>query len=216
MTGAILMTAAFAFLSSTIATIGNFAISRDFSDYEWDQDADILLDSAIRVNWLKHKSRGVIGMGLGPPVVELYRQLKILGALDGIHPGNGVAFDNQSETIVLSGTVRDSDGEPLADAHVVLGKRVSEFGRVRVEGDNSTDTDDLGQYRFHGLEPGRYYISVETGSTGWDRVIPPTISILPAVSLGASICRRWTEQSTKSSNVTKSFAPLSRRLRESR
>jgi hypothetical protein len=38
MTGAILMTAAFAFLSSTIATIGNFAISRDFSDYEWDQD----------------------------------------------------------------------------------------------------------------------------------------------------------------------------------
>src|SRR4051812_30260150 len=24
-------------------------------------------------------------MGLGPPVVELYRQLKILGALDGIH-----------------------------------------------------------------------------------------------------------------------------------
>ena len=33
---------------------------------------------------------------------------RIKGALDGIHPGNGVQFDNQSETIVLSGTVRSA------------------------------------------------------------------------------------------------------------
>ena len=33
---------------------------------------------------------------------------RIKGALDGIHPGNGVVFDNQSETIVLSGTVRSA------------------------------------------------------------------------------------------------------------
>ena len=35
---------------------------------------------------------------------------RIKGALDGIHPGNGVVFDNQSETIVLSGTVRSAHG----------------------------------------------------------------------------------------------------------
>ena len=33
---------------------------------------------------------------------------RIKGALDGMHPGNGVVFDNQSETIVLSGTVRSA------------------------------------------------------------------------------------------------------------
>jgi hypothetical protein len=55
MTGAILMTAAFAFLSSTIATIGNFAIARDFSDFEWDQDSDILLDSAIRLRFVQYR-----------------------------------------------------------------------------------------------------------------------------------------------------------------
>ena len=33
---------------------------------------------------------------------------RIKGALDGIHPGNGVTFDNQGETIVLGGTVRSA------------------------------------------------------------------------------------------------------------
>lgn len=33
---------------------------------------------------------------------------RIKGALDSIHPGNSVTFDNQSETIVLGGTVRSA------------------------------------------------------------------------------------------------------------
>ena len=33
---------------------------------------------------------------------------RMKGALDGIHPGNGVTFDNQAETIVLGGTVRSA------------------------------------------------------------------------------------------------------------
>jgi len=33
---------------------------------------------------------------------------RIKGALDGIHPGNGVIFDNQGETIVLTGSVRSA------------------------------------------------------------------------------------------------------------
>ena len=74
MTGAILMTAAFAFLSSTIATIGNFAISRDFSDYEWDQDSDILLDSAIRDRFVQYRMAANI----------FYRQSLVLWTLLGI------------------------------------------------------------------------------------------------------------------------------------
>jgi Flp pilus assembly secretin CpaC len=33
---------------------------------------------------------------------------RIKGALDGIHPGNGVIFDNQGETIVLTGSARSA------------------------------------------------------------------------------------------------------------
>ena len=38
MIGAILTTAALAFLASTLATIGNFAIARDFPHYQNDQE----------------------------------------------------------------------------------------------------------------------------------------------------------------------------------
>jgi hypothetical protein len=74
MIGAILMTAAFAFLSSTIATIGNFAIARDFSDYELDLDADILLDSAIRVRFVQYRLMTNI----------FYRQALVLWGLLGV------------------------------------------------------------------------------------------------------------------------------------
>ena len=47
---------------------------------------------------------------------------RMKGALDGIHPGNGVTFDNQGETIVLGGTVRSAiiaeDARRLALQHV--------------------------------------------------------------------------------------------------
>ena len=55
MTGAILMTAAFAFLSSAIATIGNFAIARDFPDFELDPDSDFLLDSALGMRFMQYR-----------------------------------------------------------------------------------------------------------------------------------------------------------------
>ncbi len=47
---------------------------------------------------------------------------RIKGALDTIHPGNGVTFDNQGETIVVGGTVRSAaiaeDARRLALQHV--------------------------------------------------------------------------------------------------
>jgi hypothetical protein len=49
MIGAILTTAAFAFLASTLATIGNFAIARDFPHYQNNQDEMVFYSpSAIR------------------------------------------------------------------------------------------------------------------------------------------------------------------------
>ncbi len=55
MTGAILTTAAFAFLASVLATIGNFAISRDFPDFEPDWESDGLLDSAIVIRFMQYR-----------------------------------------------------------------------------------------------------------------------------------------------------------------
>lgn len=47
---------------------------------------------------------------------------RIKGALDALHPGNGVSYDNQGETIVISGTVRSTvvaeDARRLALQHV--------------------------------------------------------------------------------------------------
>ncbi len=65
---------------------------------------------------------------------------------------------------VIAGTVRDSDGEALADARH---HRTFEFGKPRVDGFDSTDTNDLGEYRFRNLSPGEYYISTEPPATEW-------------------------------------------------
>ena len=71
---------------------------------------------------------------------------------------------------VIAGTVRDSDGEPLENAHVTLARFTYAYGGPRVEAYDSTDTDDRGEYRFRGLAAGKYYVGVEPKSHGWDRV----------------------------------------------
>ena len=71
---------------------------------------------------------------------------------------------------VIGGPVRDSDGEPLEGAHIILASFTYEYGRPRVEGLDSMSTDDRGEYRFRGLAAGKYYIGVEPQSNGWDRV----------------------------------------------
>ena len=59
MIGAIFTIAAMAFLCSTVATIGNFAIARDFPDFELDQDADVfsdfLMDSAMALRYMQYR-----------------------------------------------------------------------------------------------------------------------------------------------------------------
>jgi hypothetical protein len=55
MTGAILTTAVFALLCSTLATIGNFAIARDFPDFELDPEADFLLDAKLGMRFMQYR-----------------------------------------------------------------------------------------------------------------------------------------------------------------
>jgi hypothetical protein len=55
MTGAILTTAVLALLCSTLATIGNFAIARDFPDFELDSDSHFFLDSALVMRFMQYR-----------------------------------------------------------------------------------------------------------------------------------------------------------------
>jgi 5-hydroxyisourate hydrolase-like protein (transthyretin family) len=82
---------------------------------------------------------------------------------------NGLNF-KLTPSAVISGTVRDSDGEPLEGAHVTLASLTYRHGRPRVQGSDSTDTDDRGEYRFRGMAAGKYYIGVEPKEHGWDSV----------------------------------------------
>src|SRR5205823_5394276 len=52
---------------------------------------------------------------------------------------------------VISGTIRDSDGEPLAEIRVTVARITYEDGKPRLEGFEEAETDDLGQYRIRGL-----------------------------------------------------------------
>jgi len=64
---------------------------------------------------------------------------RMKGTLDGIHPGNGVTFDNQGETVVLGGTVRSAviaeDARRLALQHV-NGNPNKVISNIRVDAPN--------------------------------------------------------------------------------
>jgi protocatechuate 3,4-dioxygenase beta subunit len=68
---------------------------------------------------------------------------------------------------VIAGTIRDADGEPVEGAHVVAARRL---GGGRVEGAESTDTDDQGNYRFGHLRAGSYLVAVTPTPQSWERV----------------------------------------------
>jgi hypothetical protein len=68
----------------------------------------------------------------------------------------------------LVGTVRDSDGEPIEGADVVLSRMVyGERGKPRLQRGPGGSTDDRGEYHIHGLTPGKYYVRVSVSQGGW-------------------------------------------------
>ncbi|OFW98438.1 MAG: hypothetical protein A3D94_04265 [Alphaproteobacteria bacterium RIFCSPHIGHO2_12_FULL_66_14] len=61
---------------------------------------------------------------------------RMKGALDALHPGNGISYDNQGETIVMTGTVRSAvvaeDARRLALQHV-NGNAAKVISNVRID-----------------------------------------------------------------------------------
>jgi hypothetical protein len=62
---------------------------------------------------------------------------------------------------VLAGTVRETDGEPLAGATVLVFSLTYSADGRHVNAVGNTRTDDLGQYRIANLPPGKYYLRAE-------------------------------------------------------
>lgn len=60
---------------------------------------------------------------------------------------------------VVTGRIVDEDGDPVVHAQVEVRRFGYVQGRRRLMPAGGANTNDLGEYRIHGLAPGRYYIS---------------------------------------------------------
>ncbi len=60
---------------------------------------------------------------------------------------------------VISGRILDEDGEPLANVMVQCMAFGYQNGKRQLVGRNGGSTNDLGEYRFHSLSPGKYVVS---------------------------------------------------------
>jgi hypothetical protein len=67
---------------------------------------------------------------------------------------------------VITGTVRDEDGEALPRALVTVQRYQYVGGERQLRPAGADQTDDRGQYRVFGLPPGEYYISASTTGLG--------------------------------------------------
>ena len=62
---------------------------------------------------------------------------------------------------VLTGRVRDTQGEPLAGLEVsLMNATYDDEGRLNLSREREARTDDRGEYRFYWISPGRYYVRV--------------------------------------------------------
>jgi hypothetical protein len=102
-----------------------------------------------------------------------------------IELADGEALDSSDmvlpHTALISGHVLDEAGEPLAGANVMTMQMKYFNGRRRllpVRG--QTISDDTGQYRLSGLEPGEYYVQASSRET-WETDPPDkqTLGFLP-------------------------------------
>src|SRR5260370_34017569 len=60
---------------------------------------------------------------------------------------------------VVAGRILDEDGEPFANVAVQCMTFGYALGKRQLIGQDGTSTNDLGEFRFHGLRPGKYVLS---------------------------------------------------------
>ncbi len=78
---------------------------------------------------------------------------------------------------VVAGRVLDADGEPVSNAEVQALRYVFYAGKKRLVPVGQTESNDLGEYRLHGLQAGRYYLQAHP-QRGWNPA--------PALAAGSS------------------------------
>lgn len=74
---------------------------------------------------------------------------------------------------VISGRVVDADGEPVSKTTVQALRHAFIFGKKRMVPADQARTDDLGEFRLHGLRAGSYYLLVTPGRE-WNA--PPVLA----------------------------------------
>ncbi len=58
---------------------------------------------------------------------------------------------------VITGRILDEDGDPLQNVQIQLLRMVYTRGRKQLQQYNGGNTNDLGEYRISGIQPGKYY-----------------------------------------------------------
>lgn len=59
---------------------------------------------------------------------------------------------------VIAGHVLDEDGDPLQNVQIQLMRMTYARGRKQLQPNNGTNSNDLGEYRISGIQPGKYYL----------------------------------------------------------
>ncbi len=106
------------------------------------------------------------------------------GATKPGRPGTPIVLaDNEKSAIamkvtkagVITGTIRDGHGEPVRGVAVALSQYQLVNGERRLNSAGRSElTDDRGQYRVFGLEPGDYFVNVERANVGFYRSLRQT------------------------------------------
>lgn len=77
--------------------------------------------------------------------------------VDGAEPTAELEVELR-KSAVIAGRVTDRDGDPVADASVVVQVRQTMRGRTGLRPVQSATTDDRGEFRIHGLGPEKYLL----------------------------------------------------------
>lgn len=137
----------------------------------------------------------------GAYVINVNRQQFLLGTYGQRKPGGQgtpvTVAEGQTVSITIpmvrggsiAGTVYNEDGDPQTQTQVSAWRVVMNNGVKRVQQQNSGTTDDRGQYRIFGLQPGDYFVSATPFANierlAQDRVQEETDAINRAIASGA-------------------------------
>jgi len=96
-------------------------------------------------------------------------------------------------TSSISGHVADQYGDPVASVPVKAGKVTYLPGQRQLRSVQQVLTNDLGEYRLFGLQPGRYFVSAVLFDPPWiegntfHQPTPPTLDGRPAGTMSLAI-----------------------------